>query len=473
MRLYSARWVLPISRPPISHGAVGVERGHIAYVGPRDAAPAAAQVVDLGNAFLLPGLVNAHTHLELTALRGYLEGADFRSWLLRLTTARAQALDDVALLASARLGIAEGLLAGITTYADTSATGVVLDALTQMGVRGISYQEVFGPHTAQCAEAISELRHRVSVLVPRASQLVRLGVSPHAPYTVSDDLYRGVAQYACDAGLPVAVHIAESREESMFVADASGPFAEAWRARGIPVLRRAATPISLLHATGILDTKPLLIHCVHLTHDDVAAIVWAQCSVAHCPASNAKLGHGIAPIAQLLSEGGGVAVGLGTDSVASNNRMDILDEARLAVLLARASQGTPGIDAHKALELATFGGARTLGLDSHIGSLEEGKAADLAAFHIDPARDEPVYDPETALLFAGAGRRAILVCVAGDEVVRDGRLLATLEEDVAVVRAAAERLARLALEQQEPRELDFTLVQRAGEETLSPRESER
>ncbi len=465
--------MLPITRPPISDGAVGVERGRIAYVGPRNAAPAAAQVVALGNAFLLPGLVNAHTHLELTVMRGYLEDGTFRDWLLRLTSARAQALDDGALLASARMGIAEGLLAGITTYADTSATGVVLDALTQMGVRGISYQEVFGPHPAQCAESMDELRRRISLLAPRASPLVRLGVSPHAPYTVSDELYRAVAQYARDTGLPVAAHIAESREESMFVADASGPFAEGWRARGIPVKRRAATPIALLHSTGILATKPLLIHCVHLTHDDVADIVVEQCTVAHCPASNAKLGHGIAPLAQLLNGGSGVAVGLGTDSVASNNRMDLLDEARLAVLVARASQGSQAIDAHKALELATFGGAKALGLDSDVGSLEDGKSADLAAFRIDPARDEPVYDPATALIFAGAGRRAILVCIAGEELVRDGRLLATLEQDVAVVRAAAERLARLALEQPERGGLDFTLVQPAGEGTTSPRESER
>ena len=305
MRLYSARWVLPITRSPISDGAVGVEHGRIAYVGPRNAAPSAAQVVELGNAFLLPGLVNAHTHLELTAMRGYLEDGTFRDWLLRLTSARAQALDEGALLASARLGIAEGLLAGITTYADTSATGVVLDALTQMGVRGISYQEVFGPHPAQCAEAIDELRQRISLLAPRTTPLVRLGVSPHAPYTVSDELYRAVAGFARDARLPVAVHIAESREESMFVADASGPFAEGWRARGIPVVRRAATPIALLRATGILDAKALLIHCVHLTHDDVADIVAAQCTVAHCPASNAKLGHGIAPLAQLLQVAAG------------------------------------------------------------------------------------------------------------------------------------------------------------------------
>ncbi|MGH7713377.1 MAG: amidohydrolase family protein [Gemmatimonadaceae bacterium] len=417
--------------------------------------------MELGNAFLLPGLINAHTHLELTAMRGYLETGIFREWILRLTAARSHALDDAALLASARLGIAEGLLAGITTYADTSSSGAVLDALVQMQVRGISYQEVFGPHPSQCAAAMDELRTRLSHLAPRTSPLVRLGVSPHAPYTVSNELYRAVAQLAVDERLPVAAHIAESLEEWQLVTDASGPFADAWRARGIPVSRRATSPVALLDATGILATKPLLIHCVHLTSGDIEHIARRACSVAHCPASNAKLAHGIAAIMPLLDGDAAVAVGLGSDSVASNNRMDILDEARLALLLARATrQGA--MDAHRALELATIEGARAIGVDAQIGSLEPGKTADLAAFHVDSARDEPVYDPATALVFGAAGRRAVMVSVDGVELVRNGRLLSNLEPDAAAVRNAGERLARFALEAGTAAGLEFTVVPYAG-----------
>ncbi|HEV8365004.1 MAG TPA: amidohydrolase family protein, partial [Gemmatimonadaceae bacterium] len=173
-----------------------MEAGRITYVGPRDGAPAAEHVIQLGNAFLLPGLVNAHTHLELTVMRGYLEGGPFRQWILRLTSARTQVLDEAALLASARLGIAEGLLAGITTFADTSAGGVVLDAMTQMNVRGISYQEVFGPDPAQCDASMTELRARIALLSSRVSSLVRLGLSPHAPYTVSAELLADLAALA-------------------------------------------------------------------------------------------------------------------------------------------------------------------------------------------------------------------------------------------------------------------------------------
>jgi 5-methylthioadenosine/S-adenosylhomocysteine deaminase len=256
-------------------------------------------------------------------------------------------------------------------------------------------------------------------------------------------LYAAVARYAAQERLPVAVHIAESAEESLFVAQGSGPFADGWRARGIPPAPRAPSPVALLRATGILDTRPLLVHCVHLTSDDIADIARSGAAVVHCPASNAKLRHGIAPVTQLL--GGAVPVGLGTDSVASNNRMDILDEARLAVLMSRAAQRV-GIDADAALELATVGGAAALGLRPEIGSLETGKAADLAAFRVDWARDEPVYDPATALLFGSAGRRALLVVVQGVELVRDGRLLTSLEADIAAVREGGRRLARFAVE---------------------------
>jgi cytosine/adenosine deaminase-related metal-dependent hydrolase len=172
----------------------------------------------------------------------------------------------------------------------------------------------------------------------------------------------------------------------------------------------------------VLEARPLLIHCVRAQAEDVASIVRHDCAVAHCPASNAKLGHGIAPLADLLESG--ARVGLGSDSVASNNRMDLLDEARLAILMQRAKTGRHDVvSATRALELATLGGARALGLDAEIGSLDVGKAADLAAFPLDQPRSAPVYDPVTALVFAGAGLTASFVSVAGCVMVRDGRLI--------------------------------------------------
>jgi 5-methylthioadenosine/S-adenosylhomocysteine deaminase len=207
------------------------------------------------------------------------------------------------------------------------------------------------------------------------------------------------------------------------------------------VAPRAGSTIDLLERTGMLAVRPLLVHCVRVTPADIARIRAHGCAVAHCPASNAKLGHGIAPLVAMLEAG--VPVGIGSDSVASNNRMDLLDEARLAVLLARAAGGSwQALPAARALELTTLGGARALGLDSEIGSLEAGKAADLAAFPLDGIHTLPVQAPESALLFAGTGRGARLVTVAGRELVRDGRLTRDPAADLLAVRRAAEDLAR-------------------------------
>jgi 5-methylthioadenosine/S-adenosylhomocysteine deaminase len=418
---YHARWVLPISRPPISNGTVVERDGRIAYVGDRSGAPAGIDV-DLGDVALTPGLVNAHTHLELTVMRGFLEDLDFRSWIFRLTRARREALAPEALIDSARFGIAEGLLAGITTYADTNESGAPFRAMLDMGVRGISYQEVFGPDPAQCADALAGLRGKVDALRREATALVRPGVSPHAPYSVCDALFEGTAALAVQEGLPVAVHIAESADESSLVQHALGGWAESHRSRGIDVVPRADSPIALLERVGVLRVRPLLIHCVRVDGGDVGTIARHDCAIAHCPASNAKLGHGIAPLTEFLRAG--IRVGIGSDSVASNNRMDLLDEARLAILMQRARTAQfNAISASAALELATLGGARALGLASEIGSLDVGKSADLAAFPLETPRSAPVYDPAPALVFAASGRMATFVAVAGRPLVRDGRLV--------------------------------------------------
>ncbi len=417
---YHARWVLPIAAPPIAHGTVAVDGGRIAYVGPRAGAPH-GQDVDLGAALLMPGLVNAHTHLELTAMRGFLEDLDFRSWILRLTFARREVCTRESLLDAARFGIEEGLRAGITTYADTCDSGVAFDAMLELGVRGIMYQEVFGPDPAQCDESLAGLAAKVDALRPRETPLVRVGVSPHAPYTVADRLFAAVARYAAQHHLPVAIHIAESDAEEALVVRAQGPFAHALQKRDIRVEPRAQSPVQLLRGLQVLEARPLLIHCVRVNAMDLHAIADSRSSVAHCPASNAKLGHGIAPLREMLDAG--IAIGLGSDSVASNNRMDLLDEARLAVLQQRSRTARhDAVTAAQALDLATRGGARALGLDADVGTLEPGKAADLAAFPLDP-RAMPAHDPEAAAVFALHGTPAQLVTVAGRELVRDGRLL--------------------------------------------------
>jgi 5-methylthioadenosine/S-adenosylhomocysteine deaminase len=386
----------------------------------------------------MPGLVNTHCHLELTGMRGFLEGLDFADWILRLTTAKRAVLTTVEMLRdAARLGIAEGLRAGVTTYGDTCQSGVVVSALRECGVRGIMYQEVFGPDPSQCATSMAELREKVAAARAVETPLVRVGISPHAPYTVSDVLYQAATRYALDERLPMALHIAEAAIESQLVERGTGRFADGLRARGIDVRPRAASPIALAERLGVLDARPLLIHCVRLTAADVERVARSGSSVAHCPAANAKLGHGIAPVRELLDAG--VRVGLGSDSVASNNRMDLLEEARLAAFFQSARLTRhDALGTAEALRMATLGGAEALDLADRVGSLEVGKEADLAAFSLDVVRGAPIHEPEAAALYALRGADATFVAVGGRPLLREGRLTGPAADPEVAARVQAQ-----------------------------------
>jgi 5-methylthioadenosine/S-adenosylhomocysteine deaminase len=422
MTRFHARWLLPVAAAPIRDGTVVEQGGRITWIGPRADAPPGGDDIELGDAILLPGLVNAHCHLELTAMRGFLDGLDFQAWILRLTRARRAVMDGAAMLDASRLGVEEGLRAGVTTFADTGDSGTGFDAMLEAGVRGVCYREVFGPDPAQCDRAIGELRDRVLAMRQRETALVRVGISPHAPYTVSDALFRATARLAAELSMPLAVHIAESALESELVVAGAGAFADGLRARGIDVAPRGRSPVDLLRSLGVLELTPLLIHCLRIDAEDVRTIARHRCGVAHCPASNAKLAHGMAPLRQLLDAG--IDVGIGSDSVASNDRMNLLEEARLAALVASMREARPdALPAARALELATLGGARALGLAVEIGSLEVGKAADLAAFPLGGSARAPTHDPHAAAIFALAGVPASLAVVAGRVLLRDGRLI--------------------------------------------------
>lgn len=411
---WHARWVVPVASPPIADGTVITEGDRIVWVGEHQHAPAGGRDEALGDAILTPGLVNAHTHLDLTVLRGYLSDLRFIDWVRSLTRAIAQ-LDDADQLASASLGVVEGLLGGVTTYADTAPNAAAFEAMRALGVRGICYREVFGPDPKDAEKNVATLADQVAAMRQRETELVRVGVSPHAPYSVSDALYAAVAALARRERLPVAVHIAEGEDESRLVEHGEGEFARFLQGRGIATPPRGSEPLVLIERAGLLHRDTLLIHAVRVSPAAVERIANAGCGVAHCPASNAKLGHGIAPLLAMLRSG--VQVGLGSDSMASNDRMDLLEEARLAVLAQRASSGRhDAVTAQQAFRLATLGGAEALGLDEAIGSLEAGKQADLAVFAMPEGPRENVYD---ALVF-GPRPRTLRTVVAGRELMRDG-----------------------------------------------------
>ncbi|MBX3133914.1 MAG: amidohydrolase family protein [Gemmatimonadaceae bacterium] len=440
---WHARWVVPVATPPIEQGTVITDGERIEWVGPRAQAPAGGRDEDLGDAILTPGLVNTHTHLDLTVLRGLLAGLPFFDWVRTLVRASGEVLDDVDREASAALGIAEGLLAGVTTYADTAPNDAPFNAMRAMGVRGIAYREVFGPDPGDAGKSLALLQDQVAAMRQRATDLVRVGVSPHAPYSVSDALYAAVAQWAAAERLPVAVHIAESADETSLVTRGAGAFATFLQGRGIATPPRGGEALDVIANASLLRRDTLLVHCVEVSAAGVARIADAGCGVAHCPASNAWLGNGVAPLLAMLRAG--VKVGLGSDSMASNDRMDILEEARFASLAQRTASGQPeAVSAQQAFRLATLGGAEALGLDAEVGSLEAGKAADFAVFAAPSAEIGDVYE---ALVF-GPRPRTLRTVVAGRELQRDGQVSALTPAQRARTDAATERLQRWRRSQQ-------------------------
>jgi 5-methylthioadenosine/S-adenosylhomocysteine deaminase len=434
--LYCARWVVPISSPAIADGAIAVEGEQIASVASREALANQfphATVRNFGDSAIIPGLVNSHSHLELTAMRGFLETeeSDFFAWLKKLTIARLERMTADDLYVSAAWGACEAVRAGVTCLADASESGTEsMKALRDVGLRGIVFQESFGPDPRWAKENFEKLKTKITGLRELETTLVKCGVSPHAAYTVCAPQLKMISRFALDESLPLMMHAAESKMEVALIRDGSGPFADGLHNRGIDWKAPGVSPIQYLHDCGVLETRPLLAHCIQIDEGDIQTLKQTETKVAHCPKSNAKLGHGVAPFQKLLDEG--VDVGLGSDSVASNNTCDLLDEARFALLLSR-SQSATGlstrlISADEVLRCLTLGGARSLGLENHIGELREGLQADFAVVSLDGPHQTPSYDPSGTLVFASSGRDVISTMVAGREVYRDGRVTTVDEE---------------------------------------------
>jgi 5-methylthioadenosine/S-adenosylhomocysteine deaminase len=416
VRILSADWVLPVEGAPIRDGAVAIDAdGSIAAVGP-------AAELGVGERFeccvIVPGFVNAHTHLEYAVYAGFGDGSAFPDWI-RTHVQRKELLDVEAMEEVARLGAAECIASGVSTVADASYCGAAATACGEVGLRAVVYLEVFGAGTAHIAERFEANRERVGELPAR----VTIGISPHAPYTCSVELYE-----ACAAlGVPLATHFAESEAEVAWTRSGTGP---------LPGVR--PTSIRELAAHGVLSTRLVAAHGVHLDDEEIALLAEHGVGLAHCPRSNAALGCGIAPIADLLAAG--IHVGIGTDSPASAPSFDFFDELRAAVLLARARERRPdALAAEEALELGTLGAARALGLDAEIGSLVPGKRADLTVVSLDGSPYHPVEDPSVAVVFGGSPERVVSVLVDGEETYerseRGGRAWHELQQRAASARA--------------------------------------
>ncbi|MBL8206333.1 MAG: amidohydrolase family protein [Blastocatellia bacterium] len=435
--IFSAHWLLPITAPPLAKGAVVVNADQILAVGSLAELRAqfpAAPVRDFGEAAILPGFVNVHSHLELTAFRGRLEEPHFQRWIANLIQLKSERLSSDDLLTSARLGCIEAIRAGVTTLGDTADATATLEALIESGLRGVVFQECFGPHVEQADASTQAIERKLYDLHEHifdvgAQERVRLGVSPHAPYSVSDRLFAKVAELSFEMAIDIAIHTAESQDEVKLLRDGTGAFAESLNRRGIEFTAPGCSTIQYFQQLGVLEAAPLLIHCVTVDDEDIALLKESGARVAHCPKSNAKFGHGIAPLTAMMRAG--LEVGLGTDSVASNNTCDLIEEARFCALLHQAAQRDPLLfDPNAMLKMITLDGARVLNLEDKIGSLEVGKQADLVAIDLRRAHNTPHYDPATAIIFSGSAQDVIFTMVAGRVLYEQGQVSSFDEAEV-------------------------------------------
>jgi cytosine/adenosine deaminase-related metal-dependent hydrolase len=401
LTVLSADWVVPVEGPPIREGAVEIDdkAGTIAAVGPREEL---GDSVHYDEAVILPGFVDAHTHIEYDVYAGFGDGLGFADWI-GLHVQRKARIELADMEAIARLGALNCLRSGVTTIGDCSFSGAAATACSELGLRGTIYLEVFGETDAPIHERFEPMRDRIA---PALSEDVQIGISPHAPYTCTIELYRA----ADELGLPIATHLAESDAETEFLRTGTGGW-ESFSDLLVPPL--GTTGIRALADAGLLRPQVIAAHCVKADDEEIGLLAEHDVAVAHCPRSNGILGCGVAPLTALREAG--IRVCIATDSPASTPSLDMFDEMRAAIVGARARDGRPdALTAADALELATLGGARALGLESSLGSLVPGKQADLTVLSLSDTPFLPWEDPVTGAVLGGSPQRVVATLVSGE-----------------------------------------------------------
>jgi 5-methylthioadenosine/S-adenosylhomocysteine deaminase len=411
--------------------AYSASTGLITYVG-ASRGPAADGDLDAAGGIIMPGLVDAHTHSGMTPLRGYCDDRDFKSWLAGVR-AFEELMTAADIRAGLRLALAEMIRSGITCFADMFAWDEThLGDVTDAGLRVLAAPAVFGYDTVAYLGASPatgrdalEATERLAAAFAGDAQ-VRIAFGPHAPYTCSTQLLRDVAERAARLGLPVQIHLSETASEVDQCLASHG-----------------RTPIQLARSCGLLDGPTLVAHATHAKPQDVAILAEASTqngvAVAHNPVSNLKLGAGIAPLAQLRAAG--VRTALGTDSVASNNNLDLFEEIKTGTIVHRGRGEVSDIVAgSELLDMATCEGADAVGFNSS-GRLAVGAAADLIVLDVESTRATPLTSPLSFLTFAARGSDVRHVVVGGRVLLRDGDLL-TVDEDAARA-AVADTAARI------------------------------
>lgn len=413
------KWLVPVEPAGVvlKNYALGIRGDRIALIAPREQAlkQPCADIRELPNTLLTPGLINTHAHGAMSLFRGIADDTPLDIWLNKhIWPAEAKWVDADFVRDGTRLAIAEQLKSGISCFSDMYFyPGTVCKEVHDSGIRAqitVPLLEFPVPGSRnsdetlrQTLQAFDDFKHH-----PRLS----IGFGPHAPYTVGDDKLQEVVMLAAQLNAPIQMHVHETAHE---VQQSLKQYGE--------------RPLARLNRLGLLGPRFQAVHMTQVTDEDLALLVHSNSSVIHCPESNLKLASGFCPIERLWNAG--VNVALGTDGAASNNNLDLLSETRTAALLAKAvAQSASAMDAHRALRMATLNGARAMGIEAQTGSLEVGKLADITAFNFNDLSVQPVYDPVSQLIYAASRNCVEHLWVGGKQLLKDRQLVRMDEQKI-------------------------------------------
>jgi 5-methylthioadenosine/S-adenosylhomocysteine deaminase len=403
------------TRRVIENGAIAINGGRIVAVGSREGIQkqySAAETIEARNRMIIPGLINGHTHIPMTLFRGLADDLDLQEWLTKyIFPAEAKNVSEEFVRVGARLGLAEMIRGGTTTYCDMYYfEDAIADETAKAGVRAVLGETVIDFPVADNktnAEAMAYVEKFVDHW--KGHELIVAAIAPHAPYTVSEEHLKAARAFSDRTGAPIVTHISETKRE---VDDS--------------IKAKGASPVAYLERIGFLNNRVIAAHVVWPTGNDLQTLKTLGVGVVHNPQSNMKLASGVAPVPKMLSDG--VLLGLGTDGAASNNDLNMWEEMDTAAKLHKVFSGDPKVlTAQQAFELATIRGAQALHLEKEIGSLELGKKADIVIVERDALNQIPLYNLYSDLVYATKASDVHTVIINGRIVMRDRKLL-TLDE---------------------------------------------
>jgi 5-methylthioadenosine/S-adenosylhomocysteine deaminase len=418
--------VVTMAGPNIERGSVVVRDGEIVDVGPSadvDGRYTAKQTIRAGGMAITPGFVNAHTHAPMVLFRGIADDRDLMDWLTNyIFPAEAKNVDREFVKWGTRLAAAEMIRSGTTTFADMYYFEAdMAREVKAAGLRAIlanTFIDFPAPDNKTWDAAVAYMRDFAKQW--KGDRLITPALAPHAPYTVSTDHLKQVRALATELGLPILIHVSETKDELRQVAEK----------------QNGMTPGAYLDSIGFLGDDVVAAHGVHLTPEELRIFAARKTGVAHCPESNQMLASGVAPIVEMIQAG--MEVGLGTDGPAgSNNNLDMVEEMASAARLQKVMRNDPkAISAREVLRLATIGGAQVLGLDRKIGTLERGKRADVVIIDLQQVKVQPVYSVESAIVYAASGNSVVTTICDGRILMRRGEVLTV--DEAQTMRKAAE-----------------------------------